>query len=122
MVSTWSLTVAAFVIIFVEIGGWSAEDNPHAILGVVTTVLCFIQPFGALFRPAPSSKNRPLFNWAHWLGGNLAHILAIVTIFFAVKLTKAELPDWMDWILVAYVAFHVSMHLIFSVSQQDFST
>lgn len=48
--------------------------------------------------------------------GNLAHILAIVTIFFAVKLGKAELPDWMDFILVAYVAFHVIVHLIYSVS------
>jgi hypothetical protein len=39
-----------------------------------------------------------------------------VTIFFATKLTKAELPDWMDWILVGYVAFHVAVHLILSVS------
>lgn len=116
MVTTWSLTMAAFVIIFVEIGGWSAEKNPHAILGVITTVLCFFQPIGALFRPAPNAKNRPIFNWAHWLGGNLAHILAVVTIFFAVKLAKAELPEWMDWILVAYVAFHVIMHLIFSIA------
>lgn len=116
MVTTWSLTMAAFVIIFVEIGTWSSERNPHAILGVVTTVICFLQPIGALFRPAPNAKNRPIFNWVHWLGGNLAHILAIVTIFFAVKLTKAELPDWMDWILVAFVAFHVLVHLIFSIS------
>ena len=39
-----------------------------------------------------------------------------MTIFFATKLTKAELPDWMDWILVGYVAFHVAVHLILSVS------
>ncbi|XP_075165907.1 putative ferric-chelate reductase 1 homolog isoform X2 [Haematobia irritans] len=116
MVTTWSLTIAAFVIIFVEIGAWSSEQNPHAILGVITTALCFIQPIGALFRPAPNSKNRPYFNWAHWLGGNLAHLLAIVTIFFSVQLTKAELPEWMDWILVAYVAFHVIVHLIFSIT------
>lgn len=116
MVVTWALTIAGFIIIFIEIDGWSAERNPHAILGVITTIICFIQPIGALFRPAPNSKNRPYFNWGHWFGGNVAHILAIVTIFFAVKLTKAELPEWMDWILVAYVAFHVIMHLIFSIS------
>jgi hypothetical protein len=39
-----------------------------------------------------------------------------VTIFFAIKLAKAELPEWMDWILVGYVAFHVAVHLILSVS------
>ncbi|XP_046809531.1 putative ferric-chelate reductase 1 homolog isoform X1 [Lucilia cuprina] len=115
MVTTWTLTMAAFIIIFVEIDGWSGERNPHAILGTITTILCFIQPIGALFRPAPNSKNRPFFNWAHWLGGNLAHLLAIVTIFFSVKLAKAQLPEWMDWILVAYVAFHVVVHLIFSI-------
>lgn len=116
MVLTWLLTVAGFIIIFVELGTWSAEDNPHAILGVITTVICFLQPIGALFRPAPNSKNRPIFNWAHWLGGNVAHILSIATIFYAVKLAKAELPEWMDWVLVAFVAFHVFMHLILSVS------
>lgn len=43
-------------------------------------------------------------------------LFLVVTIFFATKLTKAELPDWMDWILVGYVAFHVVVHLILSVS------
>ncbi|XP_065088030.1 putative ferric-chelate reductase 1 homolog isoform X2 [Ochlerotatus camptorhynchus] len=115
MVLTWVLTMAGFVIIFVEIGGWSQVDNPHAILGMVTTVLCFLQPIGAFFRPHPGTKRRPLFNWLHWLVGNLAHIIAIVAIFFAVKLQKAELPEWLDFILVAFVAFHVFMHLIFSI-------
>lgn len=41
---------------------------------------------------------------------------SVVTIFFAVKLARAELPEWLDYILVAYVAFHVVMHFIFSVS------
>ncbi|XP_055318321.1 putative ferric-chelate reductase 1 homolog isoform X3 [Sitodiplosis mosellana] len=115
MILTWALTIAAFVLIFVELGAWSAEDNPHAILGTITTIVCFLQPFGALFRPAPTSSKRPIFNWLHWLGGNVAHILAIVTIFFAVKLTKAELPSWFDWILVAFVAFHVIVHLVLSI-------
>ncbi|XP_067633149.1 putative ferric-chelate reductase 1 homolog isoform X2 [Eurosta solidaginis] len=115
MVVTWSLTMTAFIIIFVEIGGWSTERNPHAILGTITTAICFIQPIGALFRPAPTSKSRPIFNWTHWLGGNLAHILSIVTIFFAVQLTKAELPEWMDWILVGFVVVHVIVHLIYSI-------
>lgn len=32
------------------------------------------------------------------------------------KLRKAELPEWYDWILVAFVAFHVGIHIILSVS------
>lgn len=116
MILTWALTLAGFVIIFVEIRGWSMVENPHAIFGTITTVLCFFQPIGAFFRPHPGSKKRPWFNWSHWLLGNAAHILAIVSIFFAVKLGKAELPEWMDFILVAYVIFHVAMHLIYSIS------
>ncbi|KAL3289082.1 hypothetical protein HHI36_003524 [Cryptolaemus montrouzieri] len=116
MLVTCALTVAGFVLIWVELKGWSAEKNPHAILGTITTVLCILQPIGAFFRPHPGAAKRPLFNWLHWLGGNVAHILAIVTIFFAVRLGKAELPDFVDWILVGYVAFHVAIHLILSVA------
>lgn len=76
MVLTWLLTLAAAALIWIEIGGWSQEENPHALLGSITTIICFLQPIGALFRPAPTSKNRPIFNWLHWLGGNAAHICA----------------------------------------------
>jgi hypothetical protein len=72
--------MAGFVIIFIELQGWSAVDNPHAILGCITTGLAFIQPFMAAFRPAPSAPRRPLFNWVHWLVGNLAHIFASKTV------------------------------------------
>lgn len=44
------------------------------------------------------------------------YTFAVLTIFFAVSLSKAELPAWMDWILVAYVGFYVIIHLILSVS------
>jgi len=77
MVLVWLLTIAGFVLIFIELGGWTSDtQNPHAILGVVTTVLTFIQPIGAAMRPTPSSPKRPLFNWLHWLVGNSAHIIA----------------------------------------------
>lgn len=117
MATAWTLTCAAFIIIFVQIQGWYGEtSNPHGIIGCITMVLAFVQPFMAALRPAPDSPKRPIFNWSHWLVGNLAHILAIVTIFFAVKLAKAELPEWTDWVLVSYVTFHVFMHLIFSIT------
>ncbi|KAB0803474.1 hypothetical protein PPYR_00444 [Photinus pyralis] len=116
MICTWALTTVAFILIFVFLKGWSGEtSNPHAILGCVVTGLCFLQPIGAFFRPHPGTPKRPIFNWLHWFGGNAAHILAIVTIFFAVKLNKADLPDWFDYILAAFVAFHVVMHLVLSI-------
>lgn len=75
MVLTWSMTMAAFIIIWVEIGEWSSETI-HASLGVVTTILTFIQPIMAALRPHPDTPRRQLFNWSHWLVGNAAHISA----------------------------------------------
>jgi len=40
----------------------------------------------------------------------------VITLFFAVKLTKAELPEFFDYILVAYVVVYVISHLILLVS------
>lgn len=117
MMFTWILSLSGSACIFVELGEWvSGPSQTHALLGVVTTVLAFFQPIFAAFRPHPDSSKRPIFNWIHWLVGNAAHIFAILTIFFAVSLSKAELPAWMDWILVAYVGFYVIIHLILSIS------
>ncbi|KAK7790342.1 hypothetical protein R5R35_006853 [Gryllus longicercus] len=116
MVLVWSLTIAAFVIIFVDLKSWASSSKNHAILGVITTALAFFQPIGAIFRPSPDSRRRPIFNWLHWFVGNSAHILGIVAIFLAGQLPKAELPSWWIWIMVGYVAFHVIMHLMFSVA------
>ncbi|XP_015186206.1 PREDICTED: putative ferric-chelate reductase 1 homolog isoform X2 [Polistes dominula] len=108
---TCILTLIAIVVIFVELGTWSTETF-HASLGLATTILCFIQPFIAAMRPEPGAPRRQLFNWTHWFIGNAAQICAIVALFFAVRLSKAKLPEWVDWILVAYVIFHVLTHVI----------
>ncbi|CAH0714862.1 unnamed protein product, partial [Brenthis ino] len=117
MVLTWLLTVVGFILILTEVGGWQdTGDNPHAITGIVTIVLCFIQPIGAYFRPHPGTKHRPLFNWGHWFIGNSAHILGIATIFLAVYLQKAELPSWTVFVLAAFVVFHVVTHIVLSLT------
>ncbi|XP_072946264.1 putative ferric-chelate reductase 1 homolog isoform X2 [Epargyreus clarus] len=115
MVTTWLLTMVGFILILIEVGGWSSNDNnPHSTTGIITVVLCFIQPIGAYFRPHPGTSKRPYFNWLHWLVGNAAQILGIVSIFLAVYLPKAELPPWTVYVLAAFVAFHVIMHVVLS--------
>lgn len=76
MTVTVCLMIVGFVMIFVEINGWSKSAGAHGILGVITTVLAFIQTTGAVFRPHPGDRKRPFFNWGHWLGGNLAHTMS----------------------------------------------
>ncbi|XP_014210218.1 putative ferric-chelate reductase 1 homolog [Copidosoma floridanum] len=110
MFLTWAMSITAAVLIFVEVGGLSTEVY-HRSFGIATNILCFVQPFMAVMRPHPGAPRRALFNWVHWLVGNAAHVCAIIAIFFAVRLTKAKLPDWVDWVLVGYVAFHVLTHL-----------
>lgn len=39
----------------------------------------------------------------------------VIAMFFAVRVNKAKLPEWVDWILAAYVVFHILTHLILTV-------
>ena len=49
------------------------------------------------------------------ISGNSAQILGIVCIFYAVDLSKAQLPrPETDWLLVGFVAFHFITHLLMS--------
>ena len=85
----WVLTLVAVVLIFVEIRGWSSvptDRNPHALIGIIVFILAFIQPIMAYFRPHPGTPKRFIFNWAHWLVGNSAHILASELLFFQPKI------------------------------------
>ncbi|XP_063700552.1 putative ferric-chelate reductase 1 homolog isoform X2 [Culicoides brevitarsis] len=119
MILTWLLTIVGFILIFVKIGAWSSTKNPHPILGLITTILCFIQPLGALFRPAPNAKNRRWFNWIHFVIGNTAHFLGLVSIFFAVSLMKAELPFEMYYIMIAFGVYYAVAHILFSVATEE---
>merc|ERR1712050_290880 len=117
MMLTWGLTIAGFVLILLELDGLSKTfyTNPHALLGFITVGLCFLQPFIALIRCSPNHRHRGWFNWVHWFIGNSAQILGIVCIFYAVDLSKAQLPrPETDWLLVGFVAFHFITHLLMS--------
>ena len=70
----WVLTIAAVIIIIVDVRAW--RTSVHSVVGIITTVLCFVQPFMAIFRPAPESEARPVFNFIHGSIGKLAHLLA----------------------------------------------
>lgn len=116
MLLTWILTISSFVIIFVEVGEW--RTSVHAVTGTVVTVLVFFQPVGAIFRPNPTHPNRPIFNFLHFMFGNIIHALAIITIFYAVPMSGSDLPSWTSFILVAFVVFYLLMHAIMTVSYQ----
>jgi len=74
MVLTLLLSIAAFIIIFVDVGTW--RTSTHSVLGTISFALMLIQPIMAAFRPAPKSDNRPIFNFMHMTIGNASHLLA----------------------------------------------
>lgn len=114
MVSTLLLTIAGVTVIFAEYGAW--RTTVHAILGITVLALVVLQPIGAIFRPSPTSETRPVFKSLHFFFGNVIHLLAILSIFFAVPLAAAELPSWMSFVIVGYVVFYLLMHLLLNVS------
>jgi hypothetical protein len=80
MTSTWILTIAGIIIIWIDVGEW--RTSTHSVLGIIASVLCFIQPITAFFRPAPTDEARPIFNFMHGSVGKLAHFLAGKLGFF----------------------------------------
>lgn len=61
-----------------------------------------------------NSVNLNKIYMSRWLSISLK-FFPVVAIFFAVRLNKAKLPDWVDWVLTAFVVFHVLVHLILTV-------
>ncbi|BFY99220.1 hypothetical protein BsWGS_02260 [Bradybaena similaris] len=121
MVLVFACTVAGFIIIFVEVQGWSQLSTEkdylkaHPIMGLVVTALTIINPGMALFRPHPDAPKRPIFNWAHWFVGMAAHILGVITVYFGVKLDSAGVPYYLIYIIAAYVAWQIFVMLLLEV-------
>ncbi|XP_064476872.1 putative ferric-chelate reductase 1 homolog [Ornithodoros turicata] len=119
MILALMLMIAGMVLIFYRIGGWSATSNPHPILGIVSAGLAVLQPFMAAFRCGADAPNRYIFNWLHWMNGNSAFIIAVITIFFAPSLNKAQLEEaeWFVYVVVAFVIFNAVVHIIMQLHQ-----
>lgn len=117
MMLSVAMMIAALVLIFYRLGGWSPNENPHSILGIVASVLGLTQPIMALFRCHPHQDHRYIFNWLHWFNGNAGQIIAVTAIFFATSLDRAQLKnaDWFVYILAAFVGFHVMVHIVMQV-------
>lgn len=74
MSTTWVLTISSVIIIWIDVGEW--RTSTHSLLGIIATVLCFIQPLATFFRPGPKDDARPIFNFMHGSVGKLAHLIA----------------------------------------------
>ncbi|PFX26311.1 putative ferric-chelate reductase 1 [Stylophora pistillata] len=81
---------------------WFTEAGAHPITGILVLVLAVIQPIMAAFRPHPGEEKRYIFNWAHRGVGLSALILAVVTVFFGLRLPDSRLGDPALYFMIAY--------------------
>ena len=115
------LTLVGFVVIGADRGTAPLlperlRMNPHPLFGLLTFILCFLQPLMAALRPSPDAERRWLFNWAHWAAGNLAWMLALVAIFLAGDFAFLRTEDWY-WRLGFFCAIHVLVHLALTLEK-----
>lgn len=115
MLTSVLMIISAFIIIFVHVGAWSSSAKLHAILGCISTGFAILQPIGAFFRPGPTDSKRPIFNWSHWLGGNIGYILAIITIFLSSTLSAASLPKAFFWVFAIFVIYHTLFQILMQI-------
>ncbi|KAI2807574.1 DOMON domain-containing protein frrs1L [Blomia tropicalis] len=89
--------------------------GPHQIVGCIALAMAILNPIGAIFRPDCDAENRWVFNWIHWLMGNVGHICAIAAIFLAFELTTIRLPVAFLWSIAFYLFFHLTVHSLLTL-------
>lgn len=139
MVISVVLMIIAQICIFTYVGGYRVvsgvfcccfsivhicvhSQGLHQILGSIAFTFALLNPIGAFFRPHPGTSNRWLFNWGHWLGGNVGHIAAVAAILVAFRLKAANLTDSFIFVVIAWILFHVVTHLVFQIHQSCANT
>ncbi|OCT82925.1 putative ferric-chelate reductase 1 [Xenopus laevis] len=116
MVLTIILTVTAFIMVFVEVSGWSGDIGAHPILGCIVMILTFLQPFGALFRPDPNHKRRFIFNWVHGLNALVIKVLAVATIFLGLQLVDISSSQWMSKVMGGFYGWEILFYIILEIN------
>jgi hypothetical protein len=119
MLSVLILTIIAFILIFVHVGGYSwmpfLHEKAHPPLGITVTILVILNPLLAVCRCKDKSRKRPIFNWIHWFLGTCAAVLATPTLFIGLNLPKAHVPWWATWVMVVFMLFHLIIELMLEI-------
>ncbi|XP_075038628.1 putative ferric-chelate reductase 1 [Mixophyes fleayi] len=118
MVLTVILTIIAFIMVFVEVAGWSGDTGAHPILGCIVMILSFLQPIAALFRPDPKSKRRFIFNWGHTINALVIKILAVATIFLGLILVDSSTTQWLAKVMGGFIAWEILFYIILQTNVQ----
>lgn len=114
MVACWTLTTASIICIIVDLE--TIKGHAHAIIGLTTFVLVFIQPILGM-AGSGQQQQRPMaiLRILHVLIGHTAYILAVTNMFLGVGLKEANISSIMYGMLGGALAIHVLAHVVFNV-------
>ena len=113
------LTLLGFFLILVFAGGQWVDYQVvdirifvHSILGGIIVCCGIIQIWLALYRCAPRSQFRCIFNWCHRITGILAFTLSMPTMFIMVSRWSTNrtiligiTSTWIGWIVMIVFSF-----------------
>jgi hypothetical protein len=107
---TWILSMLSALVMFIGVGFGPLEldkirKNPHAVIGIFTLILTFVQPIMGYLRPDPYSNKRRMFKWIHKSVGYLTTILSLIAIYLASILHEAMLIDYAYIVSGSFVVF-----------------
>ncbi|KNC51480.1 uncharacterized protein AMSG_07677 [Thecamonas trahens ATCC 50062] len=77
---------------------------PHAIFGVLVTLLGLLQPVNAYFRPHPNPLNckRKFWQYLHWWGGRTAAVLGLVNVGLGVWHLNQHIFENLSGLYIVY--------------------
>ena len=121
---TWLLSIAGVLIQFIGVGSdpilnpANYKQNPHALIGLVSIMMMFVQPFMGFLRPSPNSKKRIVFNHVHHITGNTATVLALTAIVSATFFEGRGIPYEARYISCGFLGFYTACHISMTFSNK----
>ncbi|KAK6484706.1 putative ferric-chelate reductase 1 [Huso huso] len=110
MLLTVAATITAFVLAFVSVRGWSG--GAHPVIGCIVMGLALIQPLIAVFRCAPDSKRRIVFNLVHAINALVIKVLAVISIFLGLQLLDNSPNQWLPKVMGGFVGWEFLIYLV----------
>ncbi|XP_033883482.3 putative ferric-chelate reductase 1 [Acipenser ruthenus] len=110
MLLTVAATITAFVLAFVSVRGWSG--GAHPVIGCIVMGLALIQPLIAVFRCAPDSKRRIVFNLVHAINALVIKVLAVTSIFLGLQLLDNSPNQWLPKVMGGFVGWEFLIYLV----------
>ncbi|CAD5119030.1 DgyrCDS7680 [Dimorphilus gyrociliatus] len=118
------LSSIAFILIFVEVGGYSSPatsfTKAHPIVGIIVMSFAVINPIMGMLRPGLDSQHRSTFVTCHTIVGYLSYSLGFFVMMVGTRLGKINMPKWMLWVYFGHCMFYIALSILMRIA--DYAT